>query len=216
MALEDRLRPKAPLRGEDRIIMTFSIPGSSPLAKAAEADRKRREEERAEVMSVALRQPHRGGSHNEPGSDDPKLSTALGRFCANFKPRPLGSHCYRAGSKYGEIIGEARTAQGFSVPGWEPGDRGYWETCSKPNCDKRDPRSPICLCAAQARKELALMRLKEANALLTSIIAGMPWQMCRLCFDSIDPSPQEYAWLQKGLVKLSDEWGFSPKSDMRD
>jgi hypothetical protein len=209
MAIEDRLRPKPPLQTANRIVYTTEARGVSAIARAADEERKRIEAQRDAELATALSQPHRLGDYGT------KRESALGRFCEDYRPRPLGDHLYRAGVRYGHIIGEAKTAQGFPVPGYEPAERGYWEACAKANCDKRDPRSSICLCAAQARKELALMRQKDANAILTAALPGLPWQLYRLCFESIDPSPLEAAACRKGLMALSDAWGMTPKSDMR-
>jgi len=210
MRIEDKIRPAAKIKAAaDRIVFSTEARGLISHARAVEEDRKAREAARAAEIAAVVAQPHRRGSY------DPKRESALGRFCDDFKPFPLGDHCYRAGVRYAEIIGEAKTAQGFPVPGYEPPERGYWEQCAKPNCDKRDPRSSVCLCSAQARKELALMRLRDADAILAAIFPGLPWQMYRLCFNSLDPAPQESDPLRRGLTALSDAWGFTPKSAMR-
>jgi len=89
--------------------------------------------EEADTLSVALAQPHRrplngvddisGGYKPDPRSE--RLESVLGRFCANWKPRPLGDHCHEAGRRYAEIVREYNNAKGLPVPGWCPPDRGY-------------------------------------------------------------------------------------------
>jgi hypothetical protein len=148
--------------------------------------------ESAMVMSVALSQPHRRGAN--PAAEC--LSEPLGRFCLNHKPKPLGEHCWHAGKRYAEIVGEAKTAHGFAVPGWEPGAGGY------------AARTEAEL---SAEKELALMRLRAADAILVRVMPRLPRIMERFVFDQLDPSPYDEGVIVNGLVNLAAEWGMAPR-----
>lgn len=140
--------------------------------------------EREETMATALAQPHRRGS------DDIRLSEPLGRFCAAHK---LRDECYNAGVRYAEIVGEAKTAQGFPVPGWTPGDSGFEK-----------------LTEAQifAKKELAVQRLKDVNGALIAVIARLPRAMERVCFDQLAPAPADEAIIAHGLYRLAVDFGM--------
>lgn len=180
------------------VLLTKSAALLSPHLAAVANDGRRGMDERiaaaesAMVMSVALSQPHRRGSN--PAAE--RLSEPLGRFCQNHKPKPLGEHCWHAGTRYAEIVGEAKTAQGLRVPGWAPGAGGYEE-----------------LTEAQlaVKKELALARLKDANAILTCVTPRLPRAMERFVFDQMEPSPYDEGAIVNGLVNLAAEWGLQPR-----
>lgn len=175
----------AAARGPDRVV--YSTTRDVLNAPARDDKPTNDARERAETMSVALAQPHR------KGSEDPRRATALGRFCADHRPVALGNHCWLAGVRYAEIVREAKNAQGFAVHGWAPGDGGY---------EILDDRQ------LEARKELSLMRLREAEATLRAIMPRLPGAMERLTYDELDPSPYDAGVLVHGLVALAIEWGF--------
>lgn len=140
-------------------------------------------QERAEAVAVALAQPHRRGS------DNPKAGEPLHEFCALYG---LRRECYDAGIRYAEIVGEAKTAQGFSVPGWTPGDSGY---------EQRTPEQ------IEARKELALIKLRNAEGVLR-IVQCRPTAMERLTFDQREPAQHDHDALRNGLWRLAVDFGL--------
>jgi hypothetical protein len=176
-------RPVAPPRGPDKIVYSTD---RHVLNLPARDDRPTNpDRERADILSVALAQPHRRGN------DDPKLSTALGRFCAAHEPR-LGIHCWLAGIRYAEIVREAKKAQGFYVHGWSPKEGG----------------GELSEEELEARKDLALIRLREGQSVLRTIMPRLPSAMERLVYDELEPSPYDRGVLVAGLVNLALEWGY--------
>lgn len=149
------------------------------------------EADQREVMSVVLAQPHRRGARNE------RLGTALGRFCVEHKPHALGDHLFAAGERYGEIIRQFKNAMGFQVPGWAPSDGGY---------------EILTDAQAQAKKELAIRRKKEAEEIIIAIIPRAPRALERLTFDDLPPSPYDEGLIVACLVRLAQEWGLAPRS----
>jgi hypothetical protein len=150
------------------------------------------QKERDEILSVALNQPHRRGS------DDKKLCDPLGRFCSS---RRLRDECHAAGVRYAEIVGEAKTAQGFRVPGWQPGFAGFEALTDEQK---------------QARKEAALMRLKSANAAISPINYKLPWILEQFCFFQLElPWEREYV-VELGLARLADHFGLIDRGINRD
>lgn len=140
--------------------------------------------EREDTVSVARAQPHRRGS------DDPRAGEPLFEFC---RLHQLRSECYAAGNRYAEIVGEAKTAQGFSVPGWTPGDSGF---------------EKLTFAQIEARKELALIKLKNAEAVLRAVMPRLPARMESLTFDQREPSPYDHGALRNGLWRLAVEFGL--------
>ena len=143
--------------------------------------------ERAENIAFVASQPHR------QGSDDPRLSDPLGRFCAVQR---LGDHCRQAGVRYREVVEDDKIARGFTVNGWAPSDRGYAGLTDQ---------------QIEARKELAIRRRHEADAILRSIMPRLPWAMERLVYEEQEPSPYDCGIIRHGLIALSDAWELSPR-----
>jgi len=173
-------------------------PHSVPPAKGDRRpvqDRIEAAEREANIAQARL-QPHR------QGSDDPRLSTPLGRFCASphgSLPR-LGDHCYQAGERYAEIVRDARNAQGFHVDGWSPSDNAAFS---------------LTPAQMSARKDLAIIRRRYADNILKAVISRLPWAMERLCYHQLEPSPYDEGAIINGLVALAVEWGML-KSANRD
>lgn len=143
--------------------------------------------ERAEALSVALSHPHRAGS------DDPRLATPLGRFCAGLK---LGDHCRQAGERYREIIEDDKIARGFQVHGWAPSDRGYFG---------------LTEAQLEARKELAIRRRREADEIARAVHSRAPWVMEKLVYEEMEPSPYDGSIIENVVVNLADAWKMSPR-----
>lgn len=142
-----------------------------------------------DIMAVALAK--RGGA-------DPKLESALGRFCAYHQPYALGEHLYEAGLQYRNVIRDQLNAWGFRVHGWCPSDRGYTEQSEE---------------AARARRDLAEKRRRAADKILDTLDPRhpgiVPKLMARLCYDDRDSEHSDT--LRRGLVALSDAWGLTPR-----
>lgn len=146
------------------------------------------EREQAEAMEVGLAQPHRNGS------SDPKLESALGRFCAQQR---LGEHCYTAGIEYRNVVREALNAQGLPVIGWAPSDDvGYLKLTEE---------------QIAAKVVLARKREKDANAILFRLSPRLPSCMRALCYQEIDQAWGATDELVGGLVALAGAWGYLPK-----
>lgn len=198
-----------PDRGRDRIVWEDNVwqyKGAivkSPIKEQQEREDQQTEAERTEVLSVALAQPHRrqyaanvSAEASKAGSAFARLSEPLGRLCATPQPstgRPLGDHCWQAGQRYAEIVKEFKTAWGFEVGDWAPGSNGM------------EALTPEQI---EARKQLAISRKKEADAVLTCIIPRLPRAMEKLCFDQLEPSPYDAGIIVNGLVNLANIWGF--------
>lgn len=152
--------------------------------------------------AVVLSQPHRMPIYDAFGrviarADDKRLESALGRFCAMHKPRPLGDHCYQSGLRYGEIVREYKNAMGFDTPGRGSGDFDYLILTGP---------------QVQARKELAIMRKREADEILMALMPRLPRAMEKLCYDEFTPSIYDEALIIDGLVLLARKYGFSPRN----
>lgn len=138
----------------------------------------REQKERAEIMSIAIAQPHRRGS------DDIRLSEPLGRFCAVHKLREA---LYEAGCDYAVIIRQAKTARGFNVHGFSPaqGEQALTEK------------------QIEAIREAAIMRERKANDILRGIMPRLPNAMEAICYDQREPSHYNYDIIRHGLWALS-------------
>ncbi len=152
--------------------------------------------------ATVLSQPHRmpifdasGGCIAESG--DRRLESALGRFCINHKPRPLGDHCYLGGLRYAEIVREYKKAVGFYTPGRASRDFG----------DLAPTDEQI-----QARKDLAIICKREADQILIDLMPRLPMAMEKLCYDEFSPSVYDEALIIDGLVLLARKYGFSPRN----
>lgn len=159
-------------------------------------------EAHAENMAVVIAQPHRQPVYDSGGvviasGEDRRLEGVFGRFCAGHKPRPLGDHCYYAGLRYAEIVREYKNAMGFDVAGWAPSDLGY---------------ATLTEAQVAARKDLAVIRKREADEVLFALMPRLPARMERLCFDELQPSPYDEALLVDGLVLLARKFGLQPRS----
>jgi hypothetical protein len=200
------VNPQIADRGPDRIvwrdnalIWNRSVP---PAAQRQGQSDKEEEAEIADVLSVAINQPHRKGHSGaiyearRAGSAFTRLSEALGRFCASpHAPTglPLGDHCWQAGQRYAEIVREYKTACGFDIHGWAPSDRGF---------------SSLTQEQIEARKELAIQRKAEADQILRSIKLRLPAVLERLCYDQLEPFACDSGIIIGGLVALALEFGM--------
>lgn len=192
------------------------VPELPSPVPSAEGDRRVREErqaalERARAMSVVLAQPHRQydslerlqalfGRLGTGGLGEP-----FGRLCYD---RKLGRHCWLAGGRYEEIVREARAAQGLRVPGLAPA-----EGDSLSNCDDACPPQ-VCAQSKdcrKARRQLALMRLRETNGWLISIMARAPFALERVVYGKLEPFPADVVLIEHCITILSDKWGYAPK-----
>lgn len=172
----------APDRGRDKIVYSTAQPIYSDPRELPPTEQAK---ERAENIAVALAQPHRRGS------DDPRLGTALGRFCAAQR---LGDHCWLAGGRHLEIVQDAKLAMGFSIRSGGWGSDGGFQVMTDAELE--------------ARKELAMIRLRETDGVLRQVMPRLPAAMERLTYDDRDPSILDVGILVNGLAKLAIEWGF--------
>src|SRR5271166_4998241 len=87
------------------------MPASSPpriLTKVRSRQTPAQQREQASIMSVALAQPHRGGSR------DPKAGEPLWEACRRLR---LRDELYGAGASYGVVSRSAKIAVGMRVDG---------------------------------------------------------------------------------------------------
>ena len=170
---------RTPATGRRRRVEAF-FAGSHTMTPQQERNFRRNRE-------TVKRQPHRNGS------DDPKLESALGRFCQRHH---LGEHCYVAGVEYGNIVRESIKALGLPTLGFTPG---------RTNGDGEPDHS-----ALRARKELARQRELDANDILVShgCTAGT---MKMLCYEERDIIGASEKGLYRGLAALARTWGMTPR-----
>lgn len=154
---------------------------------------------RAEAVSVALAQPHRGGS------DDPRLAFALGRFCDRAWPNDsqFADAMHRAGASYAAEVRAVRVARGFHVVGSER------EQGRTPNSDDASPEEIDAMRATIYGLERTLER---ADDLLRGVMDRCPRAMVRLCFDHEDPSIYDTDVLKHGLYRLALHYGHRGRS----
>ena len=157
------------------------------------------ERERDETMAVALAQRARlwpVGAPTEDADgyaikpDDPRLWEPFGAWCLRQR---LSRSCYQAGAHYAEIIRQARNAYGLNVPGWAPSDGAY--------ADLTDEQ-------LRARKDLAMQRKRDADAVLRAVMPSLPAALERACYDQREPSAYDEAMIAHGLVMLAEHFGL--------
>lgn len=170
-------------------VTALAWPGKPPLVPSADGDRRPVQErieaaERADMLSVALSQPHRRGS------DDPRASEPLWQFC---RVQRLRDELYAAGERYGEIVRQAKAALGFRVPGLVAGE---------------GERQALSEAQSAALRELARQYFDDANAILRRVMPRLPVRMEMLCYDARLPAPADEGVIIHGLVALAIEWGL--------
>ena len=148
--------------------MKISLAGTKAMqattARWRAADVKaKREMDREDALSVALWQPHRRGN------DDPRLESALGRFCVSAA---IPGHLYAAGVTYRDVVLEARQAMGLGNPGWSAGTSGYAE-------GQTDKQIADRVAKTRARQD-------EADAILRRIKFILPSKMRSMCVLELD------------------------------
>jgi hypothetical protein len=173
-----------------RIVYTTSARGLSPRQTPNE------EKEQRDIMSVALAQPHRGGS------SDPRLATPLGRFVETSWPRTdrLYFACYRAGCDYAQEISAAKTARGFQVEGC--GGEQVRQSAL--------PEFPTLAQIAAQRAVIAELDrvVARANETLAAVHNRLPKAMERLCCTFGEPFPSDVGMLKNGLYRLAGHYGL--------
>lgn len=154
------------------------------------------ERAQAEIMSVALRQPHRC---DEKDPRHPWLGTPLGRFCLrtwrgedNAETRHM---CHHAGNLYTKACYAVRLARGFNVEGVDTDGRGGGAGLQDPTPQEIE---------AQKLERVALeLDLRWANEVLIAVMPRLPRAMEALCCSVSDPSPYDGGILQAGLLRLA-------------
>jgi hypothetical protein len=193
---------RAPIIGGPPISTSTALqwPQKPSLVPPAKGDRRPAHERveaalRADAMSVVLAQPHRAGS------DDARLSFALGRFCARFwsKSPEFANSMHAAGVAYASAIRAVKVARGFHVGG-----------CASDNAGGEKPIEDLSkegIEAAQAKVYGLERTLARADDLLRDVMPRCPAAMVRLCFDHQDPSPYDESMLKSGLYRLALHFG---------
>ena len=193
------IRVTTEARGLVALTQPKRFSGTSSLTQAEQR-------EQAATMSVALAQPHRANVYDTAGNliasaDNRRLGTALGRFCACHKPRPLADWLYDAGREYDRIVYEFRksidaaTVKQSSDPLGVPmmGANGQ-------------------IMDEGARAELTERRWSEARDVLDGVDRQAAIKLEYVCHDERDPPAEWSDVLVKGLVALAKHWKLDPKN----
>ncbi len=157
--------------------------------------------EEAQTMSVALAQPHRENVYDDRGgliasADSKRLGTALGRFCARHRPKPLAPWLQDAGEEYAAVVYRYKRALG--VP------------CFR---NSGDPlAAPVDDATAQAKREKSEMDKRRIDDELLMIDRRGPIILEAVCFDEIEAPEHWTAVLVDCLLVASDHFGMSPKN----
>ena len=155
----------------------------------------------AQIMAVALAQPHRETAYDGEGrmvasSDSRRLGTALGRFCARHKPKPLAPWLEDAGNEYAAVVYRYKRALGFQT------FRNSGDPLACPPDDE----------TSSARREKAEMDKRRIDDELARIDRRGPIMMEALCFDEIEAPEHWGKILVDCLLAASDHFGLSPKN----
>jgi hypothetical protein len=172
-----------------RLVYSTEAHGLPSLQKMKDAQSERERREQADVMSVALAQPHRRGisaaESQRAGGRGLRLTTPLGRFC---EANHLADGLYQAGIQYGEVCRAGKSAKGFIAH--KAGEQlGFG--------------SSLTDAQIAAMNEAAMMRWASAEAVLRQIMQRLPAAMERMCFDDRDPSFYDRDLLKNGLFRLA-------------
>lgn len=164
----------------------------------------------ADIMAVALAQPHRKALNGcaptwvaELGGRP--LENALGRFCASPKrmyPKGLGVHCYQAGECYRGDVVEYLRAKGLEGGHRESIDRGIDLEGTE---EEREARQ-------KARVRVMEEKVDKADGVVRGVWAGAVSAIKRLCCDERDPPWQEEGILIGALSALSVFYHTAPTS----
>ena len=147
-------------------------------------------ETQAQIMSVALNQPHRRGikdkDQSRAGSASLRILDPLGRFC---RAQGLREELWEAGRRYGEVCRQGKAAKGFAT---------Y-------QAREQVVAGGATLTDAQiaAMNQLAVQRWADAEGVLRGIIGRLPKAMEMLCFDELEPRPTDHGVLAQGLYRLA-------------
>lgn len=159
-----------------------------PLRRMTPAD----ERAQAEIMSVALKQPHRRG---EADPRDERLATPLGRFCRRMwrNDSEMRHACFCAGNDYARDVRAYLVACGHNVPGVDSIQRG----------GSAEDLTPEAIETARLAKEAAKAIVDRANEVLIDVEYRLPRAMERLCCSLDEPYPCDEGILQTGLRRLA-------------
>jgi hypothetical protein len=170
----------------------------SQQARLNEMGRKKAEET---TMAVALAQPHREtvmDAYNRVVAtpDSKRLGTALGRFCARHRPKPLAPWLEDAGAEYGEVVDRWKRAMGFLRYGASGGL----------GCPVEDEN-------LQARREKAEMDKRKLDEVLVAAVGRPgPPMMEFVCFDDQDPPLHWTPKLVDCLLAVAKATGRNPRN----
>ena len=137
-------------------------------------------------MAVALAQPHR----RQYGRDE-MAATALGRFCIKSFPKDEGTRRgrYHAGLMYAETLDNERVAQGFAPRLFGLSADG--------------PISNLTFEQLKARKDLAIIKLQNANGVLRDVSHKAIRIMGQLCYEDREIGASDEAQAIGALYKLA-------------
>ena len=145
----------------------------------------------AEAMSVALAQPHRGGTGLPLA--DPLVQFCFAEYYEMGYAVTLRNECLDAGRKYAWESRAERRARGFFV------------------VDSLGDAAPdLTLTEEQiaAKNEAAIMRFSRTNDILRAIRDRLPRRMEMLCVDLMPPHPEDGDILRRGLFALVKHFGL--------
>ena len=173
-------------REESRIVFSTSAPGLVGSANSAVSGTQTPAEARAqaEIMSVALSQPHRRGS------TDKRAGEPLYDF---FIAQRLRDELYTAGVEYETVVHQHRVLMGLGM-----GNSSSPEGRGEPLSDAQ----------LRANCEAARMKRDEADYALVRVAPNAKSAMIRLCVDKVTPSPYDESVLRRGLWALAVHFGI--------
>ena len=193
---------RAPIIGGPPITTSTTLqwPQKPSLVPPAKGDRRPAHERveaalREDAQRVVLAQPHRDGN------DDARMAFPLGRFCARSWPRDerFASAMHEAGVAYAADVRAVNVARGFHVDGC---------ASDTPGGPKASAEATPAEIADQKAKIYSLERtLARADEELRNIMARCPARMVELCFDHLDPSPNDEDMLKAALYRLAVYYG---------
>ena len=165
-------------------------PQTPSLVPPAHNDRRSAQErveaaQRAEAVSVALRQPHRAGEI------DPLAGSALGRYCLKRWPgkdrKDIREGRCQAGNQYAQDIDNDRVARGFAP-------RLFGEASGF---------GVLTDAQLQERRDNCAKAIADADASIRDICDRAPGVMRRLCWEDLAAGPYDDDVVYHALYRLA-------------
>jgi hypothetical protein len=144
----------------------------------------------ADMMYVALNQPHRRGDADKDCAD------LLAQFCERFRLRP---ECMAAGIEYRNEVRAEKAARGFRVIDQAPGEG-----------DELTEEQQA------AKNWAAIAALNTSNMVLGDVNDRCARRMADLCYYEIWPGPYQESTIIRGLLALARHYALLDEGINRD